>query len=210
MCGRLWPEDCQTCGRALGGQQPALCVDDHGAFAVASLHHPKCRRTEWNDSGSTALSDAANLSWTSRAWASLPLIRGERDADPCPFVLVNPGLEMVFLTRSADGWEPELAKSFPAAGLQPVGEVAAGRPVSGFAAELSSGTVAVRQLVPPFEVYTTGINTAFAHQAREKGGLLFGVTHLVNPATPVTGDQMDVLMLTGSVLMGWVSLRSRS
>lgn len=64
--------------------------------------------------------------------------------------------------------------------------------------------------MPPFEVYTTGINTAFAHQAREKGGLLFGVTHLVNPATPVTGDQMDVLMLTGSVLMGWVSLRSRS
>jgi len=63
VCGWLWPEDCQTCGRALGGQQPALCVDDHGAFAVASLHHPKCRRTEWNDSGSTALSDAANLSW---------------------------------------------------------------------------------------------------------------------------------------------------
>lgn len=24
VCGWLWPEDCQTCGRALAGQRPAL------------------------------------------------------------------------------------------------------------------------------------------------------------------------------------------
>jgi hypothetical protein len=123
-------------------------------------------------------------------------VSGEGGADPRPFVLVNPGLEMIFLVRSEDGWEPELAKSFPAAGLQRVGEVAVDRPVSGFAASVSSGMVALRQLVLPLEVYTAGIDTAgidtaFAQQAREKGGVLFGVTHLVNPATPVTTDQRN-------------------
>ena len=36
---------------------------------------------------------------------------------------------------------------------------------------------------------------------------MFGVTHLVNPSAPVTGDQLHGLMLTGSVLIGWVALR---
>jgi hypothetical protein len=57
VCGWLWPKDCQTCGRALADQQPALCADNHGAFAIASLHHPECRGAEWNDSASIALSD---------------------------------------------------------------------------------------------------------------------------------------------------------
>jgi hypothetical protein len=206
VCGWLWPQDCQTCGRALAGQRPALCVDDHMAFAVATLHHQRCRKPVWNDSGQMTASPAAYVSWTSRAWAGLPLIHGG-EKDPRPFVLVNPGLEMVFLGRPADGWQPQLPDSFAAAGLQKVGEVAVDRPVSGLAAQLSPGAVTVRFLVPPFEAYATEVDGSFARRARELRGLLFGVSHLVNPAELLTGQHVDTLMLTGTILIGWVGLR---
>jgi hypothetical protein len=67
--------------------------------------------------------------------------------------------------------------------------------------------VAVRQLVPPFETYTTAADRSFTRRACEKRGLLFGATHLVDPSSPVTGDQVNILMLTRMVLLGWVSLR---
>jgi hypothetical protein len=206
VCGWLWPQDCQTCGQPLKGQ-PALCVDDFDAFAVATLHHGTCRRATWNDSARLSVSDAANTSWSSQAWSSFPLVRGaERDLRP--FFLVNPGLEMVFLKRSDDGWEPELAKSFPAAGLQQIGEVEVDRPVEGAAAALSESAVTVRLLEPPFETYTASVDDPFIRQARETGGVLFGVTHLVNPAMPVSREHLEMLMLTRTILLGWVSLGS--
>lgn len=88
-----------------------------------------------------------------------------------------------------------------------MGEVEVDRPVSGMVASLSPGVVAVRQLVPPFETYTSPTDGSFTRRAREKRGLIFGATHLVDPSSPVTGDQMNMLMLTGTVLLGWVSLR---
>ena len=207
VCGWLWPQDCQTCGQPLEGQ-PALCVDDRDAFAVATLHHPGCRPAAWNESAFVSVSQSANVSWRSQAWASFPLVRGgEAERDLRPFLMVNPSLEMVFLTRSGDGWEPEIAKSFSAAGLQPVGLVEVDRPVSGLAASLSAGAATVRQLGPPFEAYTSSVDERFIRQARDKGGLLFGITHLVNPGTPVSTGQIEMLMRTRTILMGWVSLR---
>lgn len=205
VCAWLWPQDCQTCGQVLE-RQPALCVDDTGAFAAASLHHPRCRAATWNESAHVGVSEAAGLSWTSRAWTDLPLIHGDKGPDPRPFLLVNPGLEMVFLYRSDDGWRPEIPKPFPAAGLQQVGEVEVDRPVAGLAAALSRRRVTVRFLIPPFSAYSSPVDDSFTARARAVGGLLFGVTHLVNPANPVSGDQMDMLMLTGTLRMGWVQL----
>ena len=207
VCGWLWPKDCQTCGKPLTGQ-PTLCVDDFDAFAMAALHHRGCRAAVWNESGHMRVGYGANTSWSSQAWSGFPLVRAGAGPDPRPFLLVNPGLEMVFLKHSDDGWEPEIAKSFPAAGLQPVGQVEIDRPVKGAAASLSGGAVTVRLLDPPFEAYAASVDGPFIRQAREAGGLLFGVTHLVNPAMPVSRDHIDMLMLTGTVLLGWVSLRS--
>jgi hypothetical protein len=208
LCGWLWPEDCQTCGQPLRGQ-PALCVDDFDAFAFASLHHPRCRRAEWNDSGNMTAIPGSNVSWTCQAWTNLPFIYGDTGENmQIPFFMVNPGLEMVFLARSDDGWQPELPKTFPEAGLQRPGRVIFDRPVPGLSASLSGRSVKVRQLGPPFEVYGQQVDDAFVRQGRAAGGVMFGVTHLVNPAVPVTGDQMNMLILTGSILLGWVSLRA--
>ena len=46
----LWAVDCQSCGRLLGAEPPAVCVDDLGGVAIASLHHPRCRLPGWNES----------------------------------------------------------------------------------------------------------------------------------------------------------------
>ena len=46
----LWPVDCQSCGRLLGDDPPAVCVDDLAGIAIASLHHPRCRLPGWNES----------------------------------------------------------------------------------------------------------------------------------------------------------------
>lgn len=39
----LWAQDCQTRGHALGGEPPALCVDELREYATAGLHHRLCR-----------------------------------------------------------------------------------------------------------------------------------------------------------------------
>jgi len=49
VTGSLWPRDCQSCGRPLGSKPPALCIDEMGEFATASLHHPRWRPAGWND-----------------------------------------------------------------------------------------------------------------------------------------------------------------
>jgi len=110
ICGWLWPEDCQTCGQPLKGQ-PSLCIDDYDTFATASLHHQACRRATWTESAH--MSPGPGISWTSQAWTELPLFRDEGVPDPRPFLMVNSGLEMVFLQYSQDGWQPEIAKAFP-------------------------------------------------------------------------------------------------
>ena len=43
VCGCLWAVDCQTCGKPLGAEPPALWIDDGGEYIEASLHHARCR-----------------------------------------------------------------------------------------------------------------------------------------------------------------------
>src|SRR5262249_54804961 len=45
----LWPVDCQTCGKKLSESRPSLAVDDVMLFASVSLHHGRCRASEWSE-----------------------------------------------------------------------------------------------------------------------------------------------------------------
>ncbi len=51
VAASLWPVDCQTCGQPLGSRPPALCVDDLVGFAMATLHHGRCRALNGTTSG---------------------------------------------------------------------------------------------------------------------------------------------------------------
>lgn len=50
VTARLWAQDCQSCGHGLGGEPPALCVDELRGYATAGLHHRRCQPPGWNDS----------------------------------------------------------------------------------------------------------------------------------------------------------------
>jgi len=47
----LWPGRCQTCGRELGTEPPAVVMVDEGLSVTASLHHAPCQRPRWTRIG---------------------------------------------------------------------------------------------------------------------------------------------------------------
>lgn len=72
VCGWLWPQDCQTCGRALNGQ-PALYVDNYDAFAAVSLHHPRCRPPPGTSPGTSPSTRARTSARRARRGRACPL-----------------------------------------------------------------------------------------------------------------------------------------
>jgi hypothetical protein len=90
----LWPVDCQTYGRPLGAEPPALAVDDVRAFAWASLHYKRCWAPGWN-SGPVITRAGAGVAYRSRL-VMMPIQGSRRAAEPdgaLPIMLVNPGME---------------------------------------------------------------------------------------------------------------------
>jgi hypothetical protein len=100
----LWAADRQTCGRALGGEPPALCVDELRGYATAGLHHRGCRPPGWNDSSLILTVSGEVLSWQACA-ILLPGVPGGQ-LDRRPALLVNPGLEQITLTPAGGAWHP--------------------------------------------------------------------------------------------------------
>lgn len=75
VAAHLYKRECQTCGKPLGGQAPALTVDDAGPFLSAMLNHQACRPSGWYQLRSVGA--GARLSWTSRFF-TLPVDEGTR------------------------------------------------------------------------------------------------------------------------------------
>jgi hypothetical protein len=117
VLGSLWPGDCQSCGQSLGSEPPALLVDDLQVVTRASLHHPSCRAPAWNDTGKVRTAGGVLLTWRTVSLV-LPFDTGSGELRVAG-LLVNPGLEEVWLKRDGDAWRPCLAEVFPAVGLTP-------------------------------------------------------------------------------------------
>lgn len=208
----LWAGDCQTCGRPLGGQPPALCVDDATTFATASLHHQRCRRPCWNDGSAIPLaSSAPNLTWRSLSFA-LPVTIG-RKTTHVAVMLVNPGLEMIFLEPGRGTWRPFYGVPFDAIGLVPPGrELRVERPVRELAAWAGPGLISVTVKSPPEPIYEVSADPDVIASARERGGVLFMVTHAMNPGDADTHPReamQDVLRIIrdGEAVCGFAAFR---
>jgi hypothetical protein len=201
----LWPVDCQTCGRFLGDEPPALCVDDSIIFAVASLHHPGCRAPVWNDSGViTSVSDVSALSYIT-ASLLLPLGRNGRE-EWWPMMVVNPGLESVVMERDDQNWRVRPSLAFKAAGLVPPGPgLMIGRPIDGAVTLITDTSVAVAFQVTPPRTFEAPADEAILECVRARGGVLVGVTHAVNPGE-LTEEGLNTAMATGQILMGWAGI----
>lgn len=202
----MWPVDCQTCGRFLGDEPPALCVDDSIVFAVASLHHPGCRAPDWNDSGViTEVSDVKSLSHIT-TMLLLPLGR-DGQVEMWPMMVVNPGLECVVLDPGEDQrWQVRPNLAFKAAGLVPPGAgLKIPEPVDGAVALITDSSIAVAFQVIPLGTYEAPASEEIVECARSRGGVLVGVTHAVHPGELTERDLHDA-MTTGQILMGWVGV----
>ena len=204
LCTSMWAVDCQTCGRFLGDEAPALCVDDSIVFAYATLHHPSCHPPEWNDSGVAIRPSGDHLSYIT-TMLMLPLLRGQQE-QMWPMLLINPGLEGVTLAPDEhQQWRVRPNAGFSAAGLVPVGQVKIGKPVTGATAFVSETSIAVTFDDAPFGVYEAPADEPFRESARARGGILAGVTHALHPGE-LTQESFDNALVAGKILMGWVGL----
>lgn len=177
----LWAADCQSCGRFLGDDPPSLCIDDVLVFALASLHHQRCRVPGWSDSMIVAGSSGEFVSFVTRM-VLLPLA-GRGGEELWPMMVINPGLECLELSRGEDGqWRVRPDSPFAAAGLvRPGPGLRLGEPVEGAVARFTGSSVAVTLQVPPFSVYEANAEEEILECARRRGGVLVGVTHAVHP-----------------------------
>ena len=160
----LWQVDCQSCGRFLGDDPPAVVVDDLNSVALASLHHQRCRLPEWNDSMLVVAGSGQYSTFVARMML-LPVTGDDGTKETYPLMLVNPALECVQLQRTqGGGWQVGQDHWLTQAGLvQPGPHLELGAPADGLVARVTDSSVAVVFQVPPFTVYAccTGTISSF-------------------------------------------------
>jgi len=208
LAASLWPVDCQTCGRPLGSAPPALCVDDIGPFARASLHHQQCRAPEWNEGVITG-SGGAFVTYRTRL-VMLPLSSGTGH-DSLPTMLVNPSLESVFLHPVDGTWRPQLPLEFAQAGMVPPGpQLRLYQPIRGVTARLTNDAITVTMPPPAatdvYECELAESDTQFYREISSKRGIKLAATYVADPASDDGARQLWDAMRTGRVLCGWVAL----
>ena len=213
VTNNLWARDCQTCGRPLGSQPPSLCIDNAGQYGTASLHHQRCRPASWNDGPVIYATGGANLSWTSLSFM-LPSRTG-RKADPYPAMLLNPGLEMIFLEPLHGTWRPGYAAQFTSLGMVPPGpKLRLHRPLRGLSAWLADDLISVTVETPPEPIYEATATREVVARARELQGVLLMVTHALDPADlyaapDAAWEKILKLMQSGQVICGWAGTARR-
>jgi len=202
VTAQLWPGDCQTCGRALdpvGGV--ALVVDDLMSTANASLHHPTCQKSRWNDTGLVMGSSEPLLTHATQLLMT-PMGSSEDQMQLYPVLLVNPGLEQVPLRPVGKSWRVGTvdfyAETFGMELADRMGET----PLADTSAFMLGNEVAVQ--CGPF-AWLSAASLECGARIRELGGVMVLVTTVVDPR------QLELRTLgsavrAGQVVGGWVTL----
>ena len=196
----LWPGDCQSCGTSLGPDQPALAIDDLPVLTRATVHHRACQAPRWNDSQTLQTPTSALLTW--RTVALLLPFQPSRRVIRAAGLLVNPGLEEVWLTEDASGWHPRLEPAFAAAGLTHLAQgMPIGNPAAGVTGHLSQ-TALSAEITGRAERYTCAAAPAIRAAAAKLGGFVLLVTHAADPCQLTPDTLMDVFA-SPVTLVGW-------
>ncbi|GAA3923857.1 hypothetical protein [Actinoplanes auranticolor] len=198
----LWARTCQHCGRVLGEEPPSLAVDDVGEFIIVSLHHQWCRLPGWTTRRQVP-DEVAHRSFSCRA-VSLPYACG-----PVPALIINPGLEMVFMNSDPHGrWRVEHETAFERLGLARWFDATATdrSPVSGAVARLTARTVTVAMINPPMLSFQARVQPSLHALIEQQSGLRLIVTHALDPRDLSTWHLLDWLRPQGRALSGWVEL----
>ena len=208
LLANLWPGDCQLCGRALGNVDPALVVDVlAGVSASAGLFHPGCRAPSWNDTGHVQATSEATLSFVTKSFL-MPLTDPRGRQVLRATMLVNPSLESVTLRPHGGGWVVGTAAQYRQAGLGVLGvDFAGDRPVANARAWIREHDGDL-ELVVVFgdAVWTVGVNTQLAQEARAAGGIVLAVSTALHPDQITTLEPVVTASRAQTLLMGWIAL----
>lgn len=212
--------ECQTCVKPLAGRLASLTFDelarkrDHPAaafdtYVVARLHHADCAPSRWNSGAVVVLqSHAATYSKTNY------LVTGSSDPD-IAMVVLNPGLDVVFVGQHEGRWGPLMPTRFLKAGMiSNIGIDSSGEG-DGWPPELTGITA---RILPGDAIQIVGPDEADAYPeeggshappgmvqaAREQGRIFFVLTHAINPVEIKSISDLQAVMdhplsLVGSV-----------
>jgi hypothetical protein len=199
----LWPGDCQSCGTGLGPDKPALTIDDLHVITRATVHHRACRAPGWNDSRTLQTPASALLTWRTVVLL-MPFQVGPRVIRAAG-LLVNPGLEEVWLTEDASGWHTCPEPAFAAAGLTcPAQGIPIGDPAVGVTGHLGQ-TALSAEVTGRTERYTCAAEPAIRTATARLGGFVLIVTHAADPHQLTTDTLMDIFA-SPVTLVGWIQL----
>ncbi|WP_432951356.1 hypothetical protein ACQPXM_41295 (plasmid) [Kribbella sp. CA-253562] len=201
----LWLIDCQTCNQPLPGRRPALSVDDFSIFASATLHHHECRQSAWNETDQIRAAAGETVSHHTLC-VLLPVAYGDNGEEGRkPFVLVNPGLEMIYLARSALGqWAVKPNRAFVDAGFAP--PPLTSTPVPGAVVELRGNQLVIgfrNGLMGPFDV---NLNDEARNLVVAEGGAVVLMTHAIDPHEITDPTQLEPALSGDRTLMGYTQL----
>lgn len=219
VAASLWPVDCQTCGQSLGSRPPSLCVDDLVGFVMATLHHGRCRASEWNHQEAVR-TPAADVV-THRTRLVMPPLSDlgvvGSGLGVIPVMLVNPSMENVILVLDDGGtWHPQLHAVWVGMGMVPPGPgLRAYKPIAGAAARLTAAAVTITLRRPaPADAYECGLTEAdglFPSEIVSQGGIMLAVTYVADPSSEDEdlARQFRDALRGGRVLLGWIPLSRR-
>lgn len=201
--------DCQTCGRELLTDDVALAVDDLGIGALASLHHPNCRSSQWRHGApAEAPSARSTLSWRAKAilW----------QAADSPLILVNPSCEAAVLMADpvSGQWRIATLDRFIAGGFVRVGRPLPPppEPLPGLDVLLdpARGMTVTSSIELLGDVaWHTGALDPVSGDARSPDKLLVGVTTALDPSNgTVTEARLDEIVDSGDLVYACASLRT--
>lgn len=201
----LWPVDCQSCGRALGDELPALVVYDIGGImAAANLNHVRCHPSRWEDLG-IRLHTGNFLSYRTFGCAIVGESADGR-AKPLPFGFVNPSLEQVMLRNTGSGWEVSTMANYR--DHHQLNGLALNKPVPGTHTVLVSPDTVRVQIEQTGETWDFGVNREMLQLIRQLHGIALGITTAYVPDHDfASGPALGQALKSGTLALGWVPLR---
>jgi hypothetical protein len=120
-------------------------------------------------------------------------------------LLINPGLEEVWLTEDASGWHPCLEPAFATAGLTcPAQGISIGNPAAGVTGHLSR-TALSAEITGRAERYTCAAEPKIRAAAAKLGGFVLIVTYAADPYQ-LTPDKLLDVFASPVTLAGWAQL----
>jgi hypothetical protein len=208
VCRNLWPVDCQTCGKPLGGRTPSLHVTDLYDRGFASLHHVTCHAPAWSEG--VMYSIKGLLTWITLCFVAEIDLDGE--FQPTPVFLVNPGLEEVSLANKPQArWQVSTVENQAVFGCTPSGSAPPTKhpPTEGRfvapSAQLTRNAVAV---TVPGTTWTGNIDGSFFRLARQLGGVYVAITTRMLPRWPSPHSRLAAEMELGNLAVRWVSFET--